>query len=598
MSKYIGMIWPTGNSGKLRGAAAAWINAGTNFEVNEITGTLGPMCSIAAQQIPEGPAIAAAFGETHRCASAILQQCTHIAAQLTTYASKIDTVHAAIIDLLSRICNPWTGIKEVWEILSHEDEDEIKRIANDIRVIVNQFTAEVDALRQQIARTITQAATILTTMAHYAEKEWDHFLHATDVGRAIDQFGRICGGVVSEAESAVKGMWTLNPLRAVIDPKGFLHSLSGALENLETLTGLDGEQKAEEAWKGLGKDVVHWDDWATNPLKATGESLFDLGTLLLPGGPLSKLSKMGGLAGDLVEAPKGLHLPNPARLPNPAPHDNPPPKNEPPRGGQPAPAPKAGTTLPPYGDTESKTPAVQKPTATPIPRPGDGVAQPGAGHEPALHQPSAVTQPDRPGDGPPGVASSPSTSSAVAPPTTHHPPPPTENSSGGNDSHSSGLSDEKRDEILALPKGSRPDPSDYLSQEYIERHLQKFDGGGTRFMLQENFDRFGIGQRDGTSFVFPTSEVEELAKAGSLGDIEQVLGLPEGYFRDFEVIRIDIGELENYNIRIPSGNEAGANEYWIPGGLLPEGLPEAVIDGSEVPSTDLTIIDLNDFGGE
>lgn len=36
------------------------------------------------------------------------------------------------------------------------------------------------------------------------------------------------------------------------------------------------------------------------------------------------------------------------------------------------------------------------------------------------------------------------------------------------------------------------------------------------------------------------------------------------------------------NLRMPSGNEAGANEHWIPGGYLPTGIPEAVID---IPSS-------------
>jgi hypothetical protein len=47
---------------------------------------------------------------------------------------------------------------------------------------------------------------------------------------------------------------------------------------------------------------------------------------------------------------------------------------------------------------------------------------------------------------------------------------------------------------------------------------------------------------------------------------------------------------------MPSGNEAGANEYWLPGGRLPEGMPEAVVDGSGVPPEDLTVIDLQDLG--
>ena len=37
-----------------------------------------------------------------------------------------------------------------------------------------------------------------------------------------------------------------------------------------------------------------------------------------------------------------------------------------------------------------------------------------------------------------------------------------------------------------------------------------------------------------------------------------------------------------------SGNEAGANEYWIPGGKLPDGASEAVIDVGDIPSSRYT----------
>lgn len=395
VSKYIGMIWPTGDSAKLRSAAAAWTKAGTDFQVSEIIGATGPMSSIGTQQIPEGPAIAAAFAETHRCAAGILQQCATVATQLTSYATKIDTVHAAIIDLLSRICNPLTGIKEVWEFLTDEDEDEIKKIANDIRIIVNQFTAEVDALCHEIAKALSEAATIISTMARYADKEWDHFLHATDVGRALDHVGQMCKGVFTEAEGFVKGFWTLNPARALVDPKGFWHSVSDAVGNLESLTGLDGEQKFVDSWKELGKDTVHWDEWTTNPFQAAGESVFDLGMLFLTDGG-SELPAMGRVAADAAERVEGIHPPSLPRLPNPAPHDIPGPRSEPPRSepaksGQPVPAPKPETAVPQYGLTESKNPA------TPKSEPG---AEPKRAVEPATitaHAPSSTSTPRTPG---------------------------------------------------------------------------------------------------------------------------------------------------------------------------------------------------------
>jgi hypothetical protein len=81
---------------------------------------------------------------------------------------------------------------------------------------------------------------------------------------------------------------------------------------------------------------------------------------------------------------------------------------------------------------------------------------------------------------------------------------------GPNDT---GLSDEKREEIRAMEWGARPDPSEHLSSEYIQQHLEKFEDGASRFMPQENLDKYGLYQRDGTSFVTPTGEVDKLLAA-------------------------------------------------------------------------------------
>jgi hypothetical protein len=156
------------------------------------------------------------------------------------------------------------------------------------------------------------------------------------------------------------------------------------------------------------------------------------------------------------------------------------------------------------------------------------------------------------------------------------------------------LSAEKRDEIMAMPKGSRPDPSDYLAPEYIESHLEKFSNGATRFMAESNLEKYGIAQRDGTSFVMPKNEADSMigAARGDLRVMENELGLPEGFLDSNKVVRIDIAGPEEFHLRIPSGNEAGANEQWIPGGRLPNGASEAVIDGGDVPPDDYTVADI------
>ena len=161
VAPYIGMVWPTGDSAKLRAAAAAWSAAGTQFAVAEILGTGGPMGAVRAQQIPEGPAIDRAFTDAFSSATSLVQQCQTIAAQLNSYAAKVDQVHAAIMDLLARICDPLTGFKEVWEFLTDQDEDEIKKIADDIRTVVDNFRAEVGVLQAEIASTVAAATTIM-----------------------------------------------------------------------------------------------------------------------------------------------------------------------------------------------------------------------------------------------------------------------------------------------------------------------------------------------------------------------------------------------------------------------------------------------------
>lgn len=44
------------------------------------------------------------------------------------------------------------------------------------------------------------------------------------------------------------------------------------------------------------------------------------------------------------------------------------------------------------------------------------------------------------------------------------------------------------------------------------------------------------------------------------------------------MLRIDITDVDRYHLRIPSGNELGVNQMWIPGGKLKSGIVEGVID--------------------
>lgn len=116
-------------------------------------------------------------------------------------------------------------------------------------------------------------------------------------------------------------------------------------------------------------------------------------------------------------------------------------------------------------------------------------------------------------------------------------------------------------------------------------------------MPESNLDRYGISQVDGTSFVMTKHDADALLESanGDPRNMERALGLPEGFLDDNKIVRIDVPEPEDYNLRIPSGNEAGANRDWIPGGLLPDGLPEAVVDGRNIPPGGYSVSDIEDW---
>lgn len=140
--------------------------------------------------------------------------------------------------------------------------------------------------------------------------------------------------------------------------------------------------------------------------------------------------------------------------------------------------------------------------------------------------------------------------------------------------------------------GDRPEPGEYLDADYIEQHLARFDDGASRIYFSEALHTFGPGQRDHATFVFPTSELQKILDetGGNAHEVAERLGIDAQYFhidndltnplKDVEIRHFAPEELTD--LRMPSGNESGANENWIAGGYLPTGIPEAVFN---VPET-------------
>ncbi len=138
-------------------------------------------------------------------------------------------------------------------------------------------------------------------------------------------------------------------------------------------------------------------------------------------------------------------------------------------------------------------------------------------------------------------------------------------------------------DITRIAKGQRPPPSSYLDESYIQSHLGKFNEGASLITKKSTLEKYGrdkIGLPDNTQFVMPKGQMDEvLVRAnGDIAVVERELGIPKGAWQGEEMVRIDVPRPDGLNLRMPSGNEMGANEKWLPGGKLPTGYDEAVID--------------------
>ena len=137
--------------------------------------------------------------------------------------------------------------------------------------------------------------------------------------------------------------------------------------------------------------------------------------------------------------------------------------------------------------------------------------------------------------------------------------------------------------ILMIPKGKRPAPETYLKRRYIRRHLKNFKAGASCIVSKELLERYhgdSIGKADNSQFIMMKSEMDSvlMRSHGDLSRIEHELGIPAGAWKHRVLVRIDIPKPKKLRLRMPSGNEIGSNALWLPGGLLPTGYKEAVID--------------------
>lgn len=143
-------------------------------------------------------------------------------------------------------------------------------------------------------------------------------------------------------------------------------------------------------------------------------------------------------------------------------------------------------------------------------------------------------------------------------------------------------------EVMAQERSSRPeDPASYLGQNYVDAHMQNFAEQGAAFVITpEAISNPSFTTLVPEKFVLLRSDmdaiVNQYVSSGSdITVLENGLGLGPGDLSglDVYVIYLEPGAV---NYGMPNGNELGANQWWLPGGMTPSGGREATIQGPAI----------------
>ena len=110
-------------------------------------------------------------------------------------------------------------------------------------------------------------------------------------------------------------------------------------------------------------------------------------------------------------------------------------------------------------------------------------------------------------------------------------------------------------------------------------------------MSLKNYEKYvrysdKIGYGDDTQYVTTMECADEILEksAGKASEICRLIGWnKENSLNDMMLVRIDLKNISRLNPRIPSGNEAGANEFFTPGGFTSGGIIELVLN--RIPKT-------------
>lgn len=270
--------WPSGNPSLLRVTAAQWRNLADGMSAFD-----GDMAAlkgaVSAQDIPEGGKIIQALSDLAEGLTTLSDTAKTMAQSIEDFAGTVQDTQDAIRDLMDRL-----SLDGLWDavtgLFTGEADDMLRDIADDIGQLLENFQSQVKGVVG-----LLEELTIALGAAADAFQNWIRpVLVATfgeEAGNAMADYVKLrtdfSVGLLTGAINTVSGIVSL----ADADTwKGMAELAASVAEDPSTLPGV---------LENMGKEFVAWDKWSgDHPGRAAGEAAFNIGSLFVPGGALSK----------------------------------------------------------------------------------------------------------------------------------------------------------------------------------------------------------------------------------------------------------------------------------------------------------------------
>ncbi|WP_277243519.1 glycohydrolase toxin TNT-related protein [Mycolicibacterium obuense] len=282
------MTWPSGNAPIMGVTAGQWRNFATGFALIEPQLT-GIKNAVAAQQVPETGAMKTALESLGTAISSLAEVSNSVAQSITDFANGVQETQDAIRRILDRLSldGLWDTVKGIF---TGEADDILREVAHDVGTVLHNFQSQVKGivgLLDELTGLIGDAATAFQKWIRPILVETFGDRVGNDLANAVTLYTDIQVGAVTGLIGTVSG------IVAMADPdtwKGMAEMALSVAKDPSTLP---------DVLINMGKEFVAWDKWSgDHPGRAAGEAAFNIGSLFVPGGALSKTGSVA----------KGLNL--------------------------------------------------------------------------------------------------------------------------------------------------------------------------------------------------------------------------------------------------------------------------------------------------